>query len=109
MTNDPAPIRELAEQLDDLVDAVARAGAREALPEAVASAWDLDRKTFDLIRDAADGPERREELHRRIARAFEPLARDGVLGPDALPRPEESRLALTVRTESKARTVPKDR
>jgi putative nucleotidyltransferase with HDIG domain len=97
MSHDPEPIRELAEQLDDLVDAVVAAPTREALPEEIRSAWDLDPPTFAAVKAASDTPARREDLLRQIAKAFEPLIRDGVLGPQALPPSEESHLTLLIR------------
>ena len=97
MSHDPGPIRELAEQLDDLVDAVVAAPAREALPEEVRSAWDLDPSIFAAMKSAADTPARREDLIRQIDRAFAPLIRDGVLGPQALPPSEEAHLTLLIR------------
>ncbi|MBX6316371.1 MAG: hypothetical protein IRY99_26185, partial [Isosphaeraceae bacterium] len=100
MTNDPAPIRELMEQLEDLVDAVARVPDRESLSESLAAAWDLDAATFAEIHAAADSPERRALLHRRIAAAFAPLLANGVLGPGALPADEEAHVNLLVRSSS---------
>ena len=111
MSHDPAPIRELAEQLDDLIDAVVQAPTREALPEEVRSAWDLDAAAFSELKAATDTPERREELHRRIDKAVGPLIRDGVLGPQALPATEDSHLSLMIRATNAAtgHEVPKDR
>lgn len=97
MTHDPAPIRELAEQFEDLVDAVAKAPTREDLPPEIAGSWDLDAPGFAELKSAADTPARREALHRRIAAAFAPLLRDGVLGPQALPAGEDAQLTLMVR------------
>jgi len=97
MNHDPAPVRELAEQLDDLVDAVVAAPAVEAIPEEMRSAWSLDTATFTAIKNAADTPERREDLLRQIDLAFAPLVRDGILGPQALPTSEEANLTLLIR------------
>ena len=41
MVNDPAPIRDLAERLDDLVDAVAKAPTFDAVPETFRAQWKL--------------------------------------------------------------------
>jgi putative nucleotidyltransferase with HDIG domain len=98
MINDPAPIKELQQSLDDLVDAVAKAPGPAELPEGLGETWKLDGSTFEDLKAATDTPERRDELHRKIAAAFEPLLRDGVLGPNVLPRPEESSLMLAVRS-----------
>jgi putative nucleotidyltransferase with HDIG domain len=98
MDNDPEPIRELARRLIDLTEAVARAPERRALPEPDRSGWSLDQVSFDDLKTATDTPERRDDLKRRITAAFEPLARDGILGPDTLPRHEESTREVVVRT-----------
>ena len=69
--------------------------------------------TFDDLKAATDTPERRDDLHRQIAEAFAPLIRDGVLGPDPLPRHEESSRTLAVRAlgqdPAEAHLVPRDR
>ena len=97
MVNDPAPIRDLADRLDDLVDAIAKSPSFAAVPEPYRNTWKLTPDTFDDIHEASDTPERHEELRRKIARAFEPLLRDGVLGPDILPRNEDGSRTLSVR------------
>ena len=73
MVNDPAPIRDLAERLDDLTVAVAKA------PELRRPAREPPRRpgsstpaTFDELKAATDTPERRDDLHRQIAAAFAP-------------------------------------
>ena len=96
MVNDPAPIRDLAERLTDLVDAVAKAPTFDAVPETYRSQWMLTPALYDDIREASDTPERHEELARRIDQAFASLIRDGVLGPDILPRHEEGSRVLSV-------------
>ena len=98
MVNDPAPLRELAEQLTDLVDAVAKVPRGQLPPPDLALELDLDKATFEDLQSAADTPERRDELKRRILAAFEPILRDGVVRPDALPSTEEQRLSLQVYT-----------
>ncbi len=97
MVNDPAPIQDLAERLDDLVVAVAKAPTFDAVPESFRGQWKLTRRLYDDIREASDTPERLEDLRGRIKAAFEPLIRDGVLGPDILPRQEEASRTLSVR------------
>ena len=113
MINDPAPIGDLAERLDDLTVSVAKSKHFEDLPAGLRATWKLDRPTYDEIKSATDTPERRDTLHRQIARAFEPLTRDGVLGYDALPRTEESSRLLSVRTlgqpPDQAHEVPRER
>ena len=113
LESDPAPLRELAERLEDLADAVAKAPALEALPETVRRGWSLDRSAFEDLRAATDTAERREDLRRRIEKAFTPLKRDGILGPETLPRSEEASLNLNIRAvgepPSEGRIVPIDR
>ena len=113
MVNDPAPIRDLAERLTDLVDAVAKAPTFDSVPETYRSQWMLTPALYDDIREASDTPERHEELARRIDQAFAPLIGDGVLGPDILPRHEEGSRVLSVRLAGQPRdlahTVPRDR
>jgi putative nucleotidyltransferase with HDIG domain len=117
LVNDPAPIRDLAKGLEDLIDAVARAPASlavdEALAEGLAAQWKLDQAAHDTIRTATDTPERRDELHRKVALAFVPVVRDGVLGPNALPKIEETGRPLNVyeagQTADEAHPVDRDR
>ncbi|HEX8199270.1 MAG TPA: HDIG domain-containing protein [Isosphaeraceae bacterium] len=113
MINDPAPLKELQQSLDDLVDAIAKAPGPAELPEGLGEAWKLTPTAFEDLKAAADTPERREDLHRKIAAAFAPLVRDGVLGPNVLPRPEESSLMLAVRAPGQrpepAHRVARDR
>ncbi len=97
MVNDPALLEELKRQLIDLTDAVSKAGDRSELPENLRLAWEVDQATFEAIKDASDTPERREDLKRRLGEAFTGLLRDGVLGPDTLPRDENQALSVEVR------------
>src|SRR4028119_838813 len=50
MINDPAPIKELQQSLEDLVDAIAKAPGPADLPEGLAEAWKLDASTFDDLK-----------------------------------------------------------
>jgi hypothetical protein len=117
LVNDPAPIRDLAKGLDDLVDAVAKAPGDQPieriLTEGPAASWKLDQAAFDTIRPAVDTPERREDLHRKIGLAFVPLIRDGVLGPNILPKVEETGRPLHIydrsQTADEAHAVERDR
>ncbi|HEV3122446.1 MAG TPA: HDIG domain-containing protein [Isosphaeraceae bacterium] len=113
VVNDPAPIRDLADRLDDLVDSVAKARTLDELPESLRATWKLAPAAFDDLRAAADTPERREELHRKLAKAFEPIIRDGALGPDTLPPNEEASRTLAVhmvdQPTSQAHTVARER
>ena len=113
MVNDPAPIRDLADRLGDLVNAVAKSPKFDLVPESFRGQWKLTPDSFDDIREASDTPERHEDLKRRIGKAFEPLIRDGVLGPDILPRDEETSRTLSVhmvgRPPSEPRLVSRDR
>src|SRR5829696_3747306 len=113
MVNDPAPIRDLAERLDDLLVAIAKAPGLDALPENLRATWKLNGETFEELKSATDTPERRDALHSQIGRAFAPLLRDGVLGYDTLPRHEESSRTLSVRGpgqgHAQAHPVPRER
>src|SRR6478736_5622784 len=71
MENDAAPLRELAEKLEDLCDAVAKAPSLDAVPENSRQEWDLGRDAFDELRAATDTPERRDDLRRRIESALD--------------------------------------
>ncbi|MFO0908546.1 MAG: HDIG domain-containing protein [Isosphaeraceae bacterium] len=102
MVNDPAPIRDLSERLDDLVTVIAKSPALESLPESLRATWKLDAATFDIIKATTDTPARRDEVHRQLVSAFEPLIRDGVLGYDSLPRSEEASRTLSVRNLGEA-------
>ncbi len=89
MVNDPAPILELADRLDDLTVTIAKAARFEDVPETVRAAWKLRPEVFVEIKSATDTPERRDTLHAQIAAAFQPLIRDGILGTGTLPPNEE--------------------
>jgi putative nucleotidyltransferase with HDIG domain len=115
MINDPDPIRDLAERLEDLLTTIAKSSSLDTLPETVRASWKLNNETFEEIKSATDTPERRDALHRQIAQAFAPLIRDGVLGYDALPRHEDDASSswLSVRavnqTQRDAHLVPRER
>ena len=94
LVNDPGPIQELAEKLDDLTTVVAKSARLEALHENVRSAWKLTPESYLDLKAATDTPERRDNMHAQIAGAFAPLLRDGVLGPDTLPANEDSSRAV---------------
>ena len=98
MLNDPTALRDLAERLDDLVRTVAKAKRLDDLPKDLQVSWKMTRPLFEDLREASDTPERREDLRRRLVKAFEPLIRDGVLGPGVLPRQEESSRNFSIRT-----------
>jgi putative nucleotidyltransferase with HDIG domain len=112
MVNDPAPIRDLAERLDDLIVTVAKSPGFDALPESLRATWKLDPAAFDTLKAATGSPADVDALHQQIAKAFQPLVRDGVLGYDALPRSEESSRTLSIRTlgqnPSEAHYVPRE-
>jgi putative nucleotidyltransferase with HDIG domain len=113
LSNESAAIRELSEQLGDLVVAIAKAPTRVDLPVSRTSGWNLDTGTFEDIRAAADTPERREKLLRQIETAFGPVIENGVLGPDTLPREEEFHATVRIQgpagADAPPRTLPKDR
>jgi cyclic-di-AMP phosphodiesterase PgpH len=108
MTNDPAPLLELRAQLIDLAEAVAIANNLAELPKTQRDAWKLTPSAFDELRTAVDSPERRDDLKRRIAKAFDPLVSDGVLGPNTLPRTEETHPNLSVRAKDQNGGAPHD-
>jgi putative nucleotidyltransferase with HDIG domain len=97
MINDPAPISDLADRLQDLTVAVAKSTSFEALPENMRSYWKLRPEVYLDVKAATDTPERRDNLDQQIRDAFQPLMKQGVLGPDALPRGEESSRTLAIR------------
>jgi putative nucleotidyltransferase with HDIG domain len=113
MVNDPAPIRELADRLDDLTVTIAKSAKFEDVAEPVRNSWKLKPEAFLDIKAATDTPQRRDNLHSQITRAFAPLIENGVLGPDALPRNEESSRTLAIHTagqpHSESRIVPRER
>src|SRR4051794_8580096 len=113
MINDPASIRDLAGRLVELTVAVVSAPRFEDLTAGLRNAWKLDRATFDELKAATDTPARRDALPRQIEAAFAPLIRDGVLGPDTLPRNEEASRNLSIRSAgqkpSEAHFVPRER
>ena len=98
MVNNPDPIENLADRVVDLVTIIARSPTYEGLPESVRSQWKLSPALYDDLREASDTPERLEEIRRRIRKAFEPILRDGVLGPGSLPKNEEAYRTLSVRS-----------
>ncbi len=113
MLNDPGPIRELAQKLDDLTTAVIRSIRFEDLRDDLRSSWKLKSDSYLDLKAATDTPERRDNLHAKLAVAFEPLLRDGVLGPGTLPLNEDSSSVLSVRNVGErrkmSRLVPRDR
>jgi putative nucleotidyltransferase with HDIG domain len=98
MINNDAPIRALADRLDDLIETIAKTPRLDALPENLRISWKLTSTIFDELRAASDTPERKAALHAQLNKAFEPLIRDGVLGYDALPKQEESTRTLSIRS-----------
>jgi putative nucleotidyltransferase with HDIG domain len=113
MVNDPAPIRDLADQLDDLTVTIAKTSRFEEIPLAVSTAWKLKPETYLDIKTATDTPERRDNLHVQLQKAFAPLLEDGVLGPEALPRNEETAAILSIHNldqpQSASRLVARER
>lgn len=113
MINDPAPLQDLAERLDDLTVAVAKTQRFEEVDPSLVSTWRLTPEAYLDIKAATDTPERRDNLHVQITKAFEPLLEAGVLGPGALPRNEETSRTLSVRDVGQpldaARIVPRER
>ena len=98
MANDPAPLKDLADRLDDLTVTVAKSARFEDVPETVRATWKLKPETYLDIKAATDTPQRRDNLHAQIGAAFTLLVQNGVLGPEALPRNEESSRTLAIHT-----------
>ncbi len=110
MVNDPAPIRDLGERLDDLTVASSKCSSLDALPEHLRVSWKITPEVFDELKAATDTPERLDAIHRQIVKAFEPVIRDGVLGYDASPRSEELSRNLAVHVAGeKSHTVARER
>ena len=113
MVNDPAPIKDLADRLDDLTVTIAKSGRFEDVPETVRSAWKLKPETYLDIKAATATPQRRDNLHGQLQKVFLPLLENGVLGPEALPRNEESSSMLAIHNVgqpwSDSRLVPRER
>ena len=113
MINDPAPIKDLAERLDDLTVTIAKSQRYEDVDPVLVSTWKLKPEAYLDIKAATDTPQRRDNLHVQIAKAFEPLLDAGVLGPGALPRNEESSRTLAIRnvgeSSDEARIFPRER
>ncbi len=113
MLNDPAPIRELSDGLDDLTATIAKTARFEEIRDNVRATWGLRADVFVELKAATDTPERRDTLQAQVAAAFQPLIRDGVLGAGTLPPNEESSRILSIRRQgeplSAARLVARDR
>ena len=113
MVNDPAPIKDLADRLDDLTVTIAKSARFEDLPEPVRNSGSSSPRPSWTSRRRPTRPQRRDNLHSQIDTAFAPLIANGVLGPDALPRNEESSRTLSIHTaeqpRAEARVVPRER
>ncbi|MEJ7637246.1 MAG: hypothetical protein WKF75_04450, partial [Singulisphaera sp.] len=68
---------------------------------------------LEVLKKATATSQRRNDLHKQIAQAFEPLIRDGLLGPNPLPRHEDSSRTFSVHAlgqdPAEAHLVPRDR
>ncbi|WP_165224323.1 HD family phosphohydrolase [Aquisphaera insulae] len=113
MVNDPAPLKDLADRLDDLTVTIAKSARIEDLPEVVRSSWKLRPEAYLDIKAATDTPQRRDNLHAQLVKAFVPLIENGVLGPEALPRNEEASATLAIHNVDAPRSseilVPRER
>src|SRR5207244_10791051 len=69
MVNDPAPIRDLADRLEDLTIAVAKAPSRNNLPENLPVNWPLTADTCATLKAATDTAAKRGQLNQQIAQA----------------------------------------
>ena len=65
MVNDPAPIRDLAERLDDLTVTIAKSPrVRGRCPRTCGTTWKLEPRAYlRRVKAATDTPERRDNLH----------------------------------------------
>src|SRR3954471_14167605 len=63
MVNDPAPIRELADRLDDLTVTVAKSARFEDIRDNVRAAWRLRPESYLDLKAGTDTPQRRDTLH----------------------------------------------
>ena len=70
MVNDPAPIKDLADRLDDLTVTIAKSSRFEDVTETVRTAWKLKPETYLDIKSATDTPQRRDNLHVQLQKAF---------------------------------------
>jgi putative nucleotidyltransferase with HDIG domain len=113
LLNDPTPIRDLAERVEDLTTAVAKSTRLEEVREDLRNSWRLKPESYLDLKAATDTPERRDNLHVQIAAAFAGLIRDGILGIGALPSREASSRTLAIRGRGEpaqnARIVARDR
>jgi putative nucleotidyltransferase with HDIG domain len=113
MLNDPAPLRDLAERVEDMTTAIAKSSRLEDVREDLRTSWKLKPESYLDLKAATDTPERRDNLHVQIAAAFKGLIRDGILGIGALPTREASSRLLSIRSRGeppeKARVLPRDR
>jgi membrane-associated HD superfamily phosphohydrolase len=114
MRNDPTPLRNLNDLLDDLVVTISKTARYEDLRDTLRTGWKLNKRTFDELKAAAATPESRDVLHKELAVAFQPLMENGVLGPGTLPPNEESSRYLSIRQINQppaaaARTILRER
>jgi putative nucleotidyltransferase with HDIG domain len=113
LINDPAPLRELAERLDDLAVTIAKAARMDDLRADAIASWRLTNENYLDLKAATDTPERRDNLHVQITAALAVLTRDGILGPGTLPPNEEASRLLSIRdlgqNPATSRLVPRDR
>ena len=81
MVNDPAPLKDLADRLDDLTVTIAKSARFEDVPENVQATWKLKPETYLDIKAATDTPPApRTTLHaQELGTAFTLLVQNGVL------------------------------
>ncbi len=114
MINDPTLLRDqVVERVDDLVEAASKVKQISELPEDLRATWKVSPALFDDLRAETSTPEKLKDLRKRIVTAFEPILRDGILGPNSLPRQEEGSRTFLVRQvnqePNEARPVSLDR
>ena len=114
LVNDPAPIRELAERLDDLTVAIAKSARLEDLPENVRATWKLDaRDASSSSRRPPTPPSAATTCTRRSPRRSRRLSATACSGPTPC-RPTRNRAArcrsaTAGEPRSTARLVPRER
>ena len=81
MVNDPTPIKDLADRLDDLTVTIAKTKRFEEVPETVRTSWKLKPESYLDIKAATDTPQRRDNLHAQLSKAVRAAAGQWRSGP----------------------------
>lgn len=113
MVHDPRPLFDLIKSVEDLATSVSTVTRVEDLPESVMQKWgQIDRDTFDDLREANDVPERHDLFSKEVRNAFEPIIRNGLLSIAPLPRQYQNARTFSVirdgQSPLESRAVPID-